>query len=313
MIEIREVSKRFAPRPWSTDPVIAIDELSLEIPNASTWAIVGPNGAGKTTLIALILGFLQPSEGTIQICEREPRKYLRERGAAFLPERFTLPPEWPLQTALLSLARLEGLRAAELDRRVDQAIERFGLGAHRAKPIGTLSRGLLQRVGLAQTILAERELVVLDEPTEGLDPIWRIEFRHLIEEFQREERLILIASHDLAEIERIADHAILLDNGRVRESIAIERDEADQTLYYQIDLDRTIPTIQEYFPTARPVDPQAADRATPARYLVTVADHEELSTRLAALLGAGAILESVAPVREALEERVQRALSGGAE
>src|SRR5690625_7170484 len=224
MIEIREVSKRFAPRPWSTDPVIAIDYLSLEMPYARTCAIFGPNGVVNTTLIALILVFLQLSEWTIQICEREPRKYLRERGAAFLPERFTLPPEWPLQTALLSLARLEGLRAAELDRRVDQAIERFGLGAHRAKPIGTLSRGLLQRVGLAQTILAERELVVLDEPTEGLDPIWRIELRHLIEEFQREERLIRSDSHDLVDIARSAGHAIILDSGRVRESIAIERD-----------------------------------------------------------------------------------------
>jgi ABC-type multidrug transport system ATPase subunit len=261
---------------------------------------VGPNGAGKSTLLALLLGFLHPTAGTITIAGQDPRGYVRRQGAAYLPERFRLPPEWSVLAALRALAGLEGLPAGAARGRVDALLDRFELGPHAGKSLGTLSRGLLQRVGLAQALLAERALVVLDEPTEGLDPLWRIRFRALVEELKRAGRTILMASHDLGEVERLADRALLLDAGRVREIMEVGP-RGDATTY-RLELASEMPSLGDVFPGA-----VAADPGRPV-YLVTAADPAELSRRLAALIDTGGIVAAVAPAGQALEERVRRAL-----
>jgi ABC-type multidrug transport system ATPase subunit len=318
MIELEEVTKAYGPAPGRARTVVALEEVTFRVPPGATWAVVGPNGAGKTTLFALALGFLHPTTGRVRLAGLAPRAYLRRHGAAFLPERFQLPGEWTVDAALLALARLERLRGATARARVDQALERFGLAAHAARPIATLSRGLLQRVGLAQTLLSDGRIVVLDEPTEGLDPIWRIQFRELIDELRRDGRTILIASHDLAEVERVAEQAVLLEDGRIREILPVQR-QARAARRYRIELARPAPAIAEIFPgaTAEPGGPSESGStvepgATSTTYLVEIDDNADLSTRLAALLATGATLVAAAPVTEPLEERVQQALSGGA-
>lgn len=326
MILIDQVTRTYTPPPLRGRTITALEELSLEVPEGAAWAVVGPNGAGKSTLFALILGFLRPTSGSITIDGLEPRAFLRRDGAAYLPERFSLPAEWPVASALNALARLEGLRGREARRRVDDAIARLDLGAHASRPLASLSRGLLQRVGLAQTLLGDGRIVILDEPTEGLDPIWRIEFRRLIAEFRGAGRTILIASHDLAEVERVTEQAVLLEAGRIREIIPISRKPAGRRRYRLV-LARPIPAFAEIFPDATTdaedtgieqgagddaPDDVAHDSSTAsAAYLVEVDDEADLSTSLAALLAAGAILREVAPAGEPLEERVRHALSGG--
>jgi ABC-type multidrug transport system ATPase subunit len=314
MIELRQVSKVYGPAPGRGRAVVALEETSLGIPAGTTWAVVGPNGAGKTTLFALTLGFLGPTTGQVRIDGLAPRAFTRRHGAAYLPERFQLPGEWSITAALHALARLERHRGPDAKRRADQAIERFGLAPHAHKPLATLSRGLLQRVGLAQTLLGESPLVVLDEPTEGLDPLWRVQFRDLIAELHRDGRTTLIASHDLAEVERIAEQAVLLEAGRVREIIPIDR-ATPGTTRYRIELARPAPVFAEIFPGATPElqldDDATASDDTSAAYLVEVADHQELSARLAALLATGATLVAAGPAAEPLEERVRQALASG--
>ena len=147
MIQLEGLGKTFRPGPTAGRgaPVVrALADLSVRIPEGEAWAVVGANGAGKSTLFALLLGFLHPSEGTISIAGEEPRTYVRRHGAAYLPERFRLPPEWSVRAALSALARLEGLKGRDADARANAAIERFQLEPHAAKPLGTLSRGLLQ-------------------------------------------------------------------------------------------------------------------------------------------------------------------------
>lgn len=309
MITFEGVGKAYepAPLPGRAKPVTALSGVSLTIPRGATWAVVGPNGAGKTTLFGLLLGFLHPTEGRVRIAGLEPRTYLRRHGAAFLPERLRLPSEWTVSATLRSLAELEGLSAREARARADAAMERLGLGPHAAKRLGVLSRGLLQRVGLAQALLADRELVVLDEPTEGLDPLWRIRFRALADELRSEGRTVLIASHDLAEVERIAERAVLLESGKVREILEIGGPTGPGQRY-RLELASPSEILHEVFPGAT----AEADGESTA-YVITVADAGELSARLAVLLDAGAVLASVAPVIEPLEERVQRVLSGGAQ
>ena len=306
MIQLEGVGKTYRPGALAGRgaPVVhALADVSVRIPEGEAWAVVGPNGAGKTTLFALVLGFLHPTTGSITIAGEEPRAFVRRHGAGYLPERFRLPPEWSVRAALAALARLEGLRG-DATARTEAALARFDLAPHAAKPVGTLSRGLLQRLGLAQALLADRRLVVLDEPTEGLDPLWRIRFRALVDELRGQKRTLLIASHDLGEVERLTDRVLLLDEGKLKQIMDIRP--SGEAGRYRLELAAPVPTLGDIFPGAVGVEPGGHV------HLVTAADPPELSRRLAALLETGGVIVSVAPATDALEERVRRALGGEA-
>lgn len=344
MIEFQRVCKSFARRPGpgpGAGEIVAVREVTLSVPAGQVWGVVGPNGAGKTTLFALALGFLRPDKGSVRVDGAEPRAYLRRHGAAYLPERFQLPARWRVRPALKALARLEGLAGREAERRVTEGIERFGLETHADASVASLSRGLLQRMGLAQTALAERRLVVLDEPTQGLDPLWRVRFRAYVQELARGGRTVLIASHDLAELERMSNRVILLDQGSIREMLDLELAVPDR-LAYRLELAGTTAAVSEIFPGAERMrgaaaEEAAADRSAGAEppmarqtlaeratadgmsapgagalYRVTAANSAELTERLAALIEAGAIVASVIPERARLEERVRHALGDDA-
>jgi ABC-2 type transport system ATP-binding protein len=293
MIEIASLGKTYGTR---RQPVHALRDVTLSV-GPGVWAIVGPNGAGKSTLLGLTLGFLRPSAGSVTIAGSSPGRYLRRHGAAYLPERFRLPPEWPVRDALRTLAGLEGVPPREAAARADAAIHRLGLAGHAAVAVGALSRGLNQRLGLAQALLADRDLVVLDEPTEGLDPLWRVRFRDLVADLRAAGRTVLVASHELAEMERIADRAILLEDGRVKDVLEVQGPAGPATRY-RLDVDAPAEVLAIAFPDADPA-------ARPL--IVTVADPAELSHRLGALLAEGGILRAVVP-ETGLEERVRRRL-----
>jgi ABC-2 type transport system ATP-binding protein len=293
MIEIESLGKRYGTH---RHPTHGLRDASLSM-GPGVWAVVGPNGAGKSTLLGLVLGFLRPSSGSVTIDGTTPRRYLRRRGASYLPERFRLPPEWPVRAALQTLARLDGMSAGEADDRADRAVERFGLAEHADRTVGTLSRGLNQRLGLAQAMLADRDLVVLDEPTEGLDPLWRIRFRDVVHELRTAGRTVLLASHELAEVERLADRAILLEGGRVKDVLEVQGPEGPTTSY-RLDVDAPADALAIAFPDADP---------TMRPLTVTVSGAAELSHRLAALLDAGGVVRAVVP-QGGLEERVRQKL-----
>ncbi len=295
MIQFQNVTKRFGGQ-HRTAGVLALRDVSLTIDAGSVVGVVGPNGAGKTTLFALLLGFLRSSAGTALVGGLAPRAYTQKHGAGYLPERFSLPADWSVRAAIEGLADLE--RIPDARARAAEALTRLGLDEHADKAVSALSRGLLQRLGLAQALLARRQLIVLDEPTEGLDPIWRVHFRELITELRSSERTLLIASHDLAEIERLVDRVIVLDGGSIRESFDIDR-AAVRRRRYRIELQSPVPGAARLF--------GLADADTETTLTFELADARELSTRLAALLALGAIVQSVQPA-DGLEERVRAAL-----
>lgn len=298
MLVLDKVTKRFR-SPGSE--VTALGDLSLEIPAGGVWAIVGPNGAGKTTLFGLALGFLRPSSGRATLDGTDPRTFVRRRGAAYLPEHFSLPPGWRVRAALHALARLDGLDARVARTRTDIVLEQVGLASHAERPVGALSRGLLQRVGLAQALLADRPIVVLDEPTEGLDPLWRIRLRELIVGLRSPDRLVLVASHALAEVERVADRVVLLEGGRVRDILDVAMPGGPTR--YRIRLAEPSSAVAEVFPDT--------NSTKAAEYVVVVSDAIELSQRLAALLARDVTLVEATPLIEPLEDRVRRALDDG--
>lgn len=209
MIEAQNLSRRYG-------DFTAVRDVSFAVGEGEILGLLGPNGAGKTTTIRMITGFLPPTEGRVTVGGTDlfeaPVKARRQIG--YLPENVALYTEMRVGEYLSYRAGLEGLKRAEAKRACESALERCLLSDVRNQVIGTLSKGYRQRVGLATAILHDPEVLVLDEPTVGLDPKQIIAIRELIRDLGRERTLIL-STHILSEVELLCNRVLIIDKGRI--------------------------------------------------------------------------------------------------
>jgi ABC-type multidrug transport system ATPase subunit len=221
MIQLESVIKDYSGPFRLGHRVRALDGITLDVAAGTALGVIGLNGAGKSTLLRLLLGYLNPSGGRVAIEGLAPREYAERHGIAYLPERAAIPPGWTVRGALEAYAMLDGL-GGEAAERVDAALERLGIQSLSARRVGALSKGNLQRLAIAQMLLSPRRLMVLDEPTDGLDPVWVAELRKIVAEWRAAEagRVVVIASHNLPEVERLTERVIVLHAGRVRAELA---------------------------------------------------------------------------------------------
>jgi ABC-2 type transport system ATP-binding protein len=299
VIEFRNVGKTY--RSLLGNSVKAVEEFSLQVAEGEILGIAGPNGAGKTTLIAMMLGYLRPTTGTVRIKGLPARRYVEQNGVGYLSELIAINPKWRTDTALTRYATLAGIPEAETPAHVNTVIEKLGLEEHRNKKVKALSKGNLQRLGLAQALLREEEILVLDEPTHGLDPVWTQRFRGIVEELRRPDRTILIASHNLDELQRLADRVAIIDHGRLQRVVSTGYDHTHQAATrYRLTLASGHERIRESFPEA--------EEAGKGEYDVTVSSIKELNAALADLMGRGALVASVVPERSVLEQQFREAI-----
>ena len=209
MIEAQNLSRRYG-------DFTAVDGISFSVPEGEILGMLGPNGAGKTTTIRMITGFLPPTSGRVTVAGKDlfeaPREARRQVG--YLPENVSLYPEMRVDEYLAYRARLEGLSRLEMRQAIPLSMERCLLADVRHQIIGTLSKGYRQRVGLATAILHNPRVLVLDEPTVGLDPKQIISIRELIRQLGREHTLLL-STHILPEVELLCDRVVIIDRGRI--------------------------------------------------------------------------------------------------
>ena len=214
-IEVHELRKTYR-TPFRRRRVEALCGVSFRVEVGTIFGFVGPNGAGKTTTIRTLMGLIRPTSGTAKILGHTiPSRAARFR-LGFLPEA---PYFYDYLTIgeLLDLAgRLFGLPAALRRTRADELIERVGLGAARAQSLKKFSKGMLQRAGLAQALMNDPELVVLDEPMSGLDPIGRKEVRDLILELRDRGKTVFFSTHILSDVEAVADHVAIVARGQLQ-------------------------------------------------------------------------------------------------
>ncbi len=294
MIRFEGVSKIYRTfLPPGTVP--AVEDLTLDIEPGEVFGIAGPNGAGKSTLLALILGFLDPTRGTVSVGGMPARQYVEGRGVAYLSELIAVPAWWNLRGALARYATLAGVPAPERATAVGLAMERLGIAEHGSKRVKHLSKGNLQRLGLAQALLGEFDVAVFDEPTHGLDPVWTVRFRDMVAALRRPDRTIVIASHNLDELERLADRVAILDRGRLsRIADVVETQVQSGEIEYRIVLAAEHPSVTELFP--------GAVRADGRRVAWDVrGDIETLNAALAEAVRRGARLKEFYPARSRLE------------
>ena len=207
-LEIRHVTKRYRDK-------MAAADVSLTL-TAGVWGLLGANGAGKTTLMRMLAGILRPTEGQI-LCDGVEIGAL---GAAYreklgyLPQEFGFYPEFTVQDYLEYMAALKGLPRAEAARQIDALLERVSLAEVRRKKIVKLSGGMKRRAGIAQAMLNDPEILILDEPTAGLDPGERVRFRNLLSEFAQ-DRIVLISTHIVSDVEYIAAENAVMKDGKI--------------------------------------------------------------------------------------------------
>ena len=212
VIDIRNLVVRF---PAGKGVVEALQGLSLTVPRGSVVGFLGPNGAGKTTTIHVLLGFTEPTSGSALLFGRDVREAIARERIGYLPE---LPITYGFLTGreLLMLAgRLFLMPPAALREATARALKQVDMEAAADRRIATYSRGMMQRIGLAQALVHDPDLVILDEPTSGLDPIGRTAVRRIIADLRGTGKTVFFSSHELSEVELVCDRVAILSGGRL--------------------------------------------------------------------------------------------------
>ena len=226
-IVVSGLAKLF-PIPFHRQPIVAVRDLDLRVQAGEVYGLLGPNGSGKSTTLKIILGLVSPTRGRTEIFGCDSRLVESRADVGFLPENPYFYKYLTGEETLRFFGKLCGLRGAHLKKRIDELLELVGLTNARDRRLGTYSKGMLQRVGLAQALINEPRLVLLDEPTAGVDPAGSREIRNLIVDLKRSGITVLLSSHLLTQAQEVCDRiGILADGklvreGRLDELIAIE-------------------------------------------------------------------------------------------
>jgi ABC-2 type transport system ATP-binding protein len=219
---------KFFPVPFRRESIVAVRDLNLRVEAGEVYGLLGPNGSGKSTTLKIILGLISPTRGRTEIFGRNSSLVESREAVGFLPENPYFYKYLTGAETLRFLGRLCGLGGAQLKNRVAELLELVGLTNARDRRLGTYSKGMLQRIGLAQALINGPKLVVLDEPTAGVDPAGSREIRNLIVDLKRRGITVLLSSHLLAQVQEICDRigilakGVLVREGRLEELIAIE-------------------------------------------------------------------------------------------
>ncbi len=210
VIETKALTKQYG-------RVRAVDSLDLTVHRGEVFGILGPNGSGKTTTILMLLGLTEPTSGSVRVLGLDPARdplSVKSR-VGYIPDRISFYDELTARENLFYIARLNGLSRAEAHKRIDAALERVGLAAHGDQPVQTFSHGMRQRLAVADVLIKNAEVIIMDEPTQGMDPELAEHFLGLIRSLKEEGITILLSSHLLHQVQAVCDRVGLFHKGRM--------------------------------------------------------------------------------------------------
>ena len=221
-IEIRNLSVKYPSPGRGVPPKTAVTELNLEIRSGEIFGLLGPNGAGKTTTMNVLLGFMNATLGDARIFGRTPREPQARQNLGYLPELTYYYKFLTAEELLRYYARIFKIPQPQREPRVDAVLKLVDLDHARKRLIKTYSKGMQQRIGLAQALINDPDLLILDEPTSGLDPVGRMQVREIITRLKEEGKTVLFSSHELGEVETVCDRVAILHEGNLRVVGAVE-------------------------------------------------------------------------------------------
>lgn len=281
--------------------VRAVDGLDLSVPRGSVFALVGSNGAGKTTFIKLLLALCRPTSGQVRVFGGDPAAIGTRRRVGYLPENLQLPPALSALDFLDSVGRLKGLSRAERRSEGPRLLREVGLDeAFWRRRTGKFSKGMRQRTGLAAALLGAPELLVLDEPTDGIDPLGRARVRALLRATADRGATVFLNSHMLAESEKLCDHVAIMDRGRVVLSGAVGDLRAEDA--FRVRLAGPVDVQAIALRHGLEIDDEARKSGLADAFCLRRADPIRLSATLRAVLAEGALVLEVAPRLQDLEQ-----------
>lgn len=211
-IETRSLTVVFHSR---RDTVRALDGLNLTVKTGQVFGFLGPNGAGKTTAMHVLLGFIDATSGEARILGRDVRESIARQRIGYLPEHPDMYGFLTGRELLAMTGHLFLIKRKHLGSRIDNVLQQVGLEEAAGRRIATYSRGMMQRISLAQALINNPDLLILDEPTSGLDPLGRMEIREMITDLKNQGKTVFFSSHELSEVELVCDRVAILSKGRI--------------------------------------------------------------------------------------------------
>lgn len=295
VIETRALEKNYGKVP-------ALRGIDLAVRPGEIFGFLGPNGSGKTTTVKILLNFIRPGGGLVRLLGETPDRV--DRGAiGYLPERINVHPFLSIREFLQYQGRMIRLKGAELKARVDESLERTGLADVSDRKIGACSKGMLQRAGIGQALLGKPELLILDEPNSGLDPIGIQDMRRIIQDENERGATVFLNSHQLLEVEKTCDRVAILHLGRIVAQGTKEELSGKKGVI--VELEEVTDKLEK---AVRKADSGA--RFSGNRVELSIQDEEEERLFPARLVEAGGRLLSYVQKRESLEEIFSRTVRG---
>src|SRR5712671_2397147 len=216
IVELRNLRVEYRAQGTGQAKKVAVKDLNLRVNAGEVFGFLGPNGAGKTTTMNVLLGFLNATSGDAWLFGANVREPIARQRIGYLPELTYYYKFLTAEELLRFYARIFGIPKPETERRIDAALKLVELEAARKRPIKTYSKGMQQRVGLAQALINNPDLLILDEPTSGLDPLGRMKVREIIQRLKDEGKTVFFSSHELGEVETICDRVAILNQGELK-------------------------------------------------------------------------------------------------
>jgi len=248
ILKTEKLRVEFTSREFRQTAKVALSGLDLEVNVGEVFGFLGPNGAGKTTTINVLLGFVPPTSGAAYLFGIDVRQPIARQQIGYLPEMTYYYKFLTAEELLRFYARIFGLPRAEADKRIDRLLKLVELETAGRRPIKSYSKGMQQRVGLAQALINNPDLLILDEPTSGLDPLGRMKVREIIQRLKNEGKTVFFSSHELGEVETVCDRVAIINQGELK---ALGR-VSDLVAEHQSNLEKVFLDIIGYQPQSTP-------------------------------------------------------------